>query len=93
MDKALKILFNNFMKSELQTMFGNDYDIKINSFNYSTQKKSFVVDITLISSNLDEEEMTIFYPDGLNYIVDECWKFLGIDEPILLITSLEFVKK
>lgn len=92
MKKSLNVLFNKLLDEELETMFGKQYNIKINSFFYSTQKKSFVVDITLICKNCKDDDIELFYPTGLDYIVEECWKFIGVDKPLAVISSIEFVK-
>ena len=89
MKKPLTILFNGLMEDELKLMFGEKFKIDINSIDYSTQKKCYVIDINLICNNYNEDELTQFYPEGLNLVIDECWKFSGMKEPFILVTTIK----
>lgn len=80
------------MRDDLKTMFGENYNIKINSIDFSSQKKCLVLDITLICSNVNEDDLITFYPDGLEYVINESWNFTGFDIPLTLIHSLEIGK-
>jgi len=92
MKKQLSVLFNKFLKEDLINMFGDEYYIKVNSLDFSTQKKCYVLDITLICKNCSDEDLEVFYPYGLDFIIDQCWKFLAIEEPLMVIKSIDFEK-
>lgn len=79
------------MDNELKLMFGEKFKININSIDYSTQKKCHIIDITLYCDNYNETELQEFYPDGLNFIINECWEFTGIKEPFMLVTSIKII--
>lgn len=90
MKKVLTILFNRFRKDDFALMFGNNSKIKINSFDYSTQKKSYIVDVTLICGECDEQNIKDFYPDGLELIVNDSWDFISPDVPLILLHGVSF---
>jgi len=91
MKKSLNKLFNEYMKNELMLMFGDKVQIKVNTIDFSTQQKSCIVDVTLITNNYNEEELKEFYPEGLNMVINDCWEFLGVKNPVIVVSSIEII--
>ena len=71
--------------------------IVINSIDYSTNKKEYVIHTTLFATfdnetSLNESQLsfhTEMFPTGLNHLIKDSWKFMGIDKSIILVNKLE----
>jgi hypothetical protein len=91
MKKGFELLVNGLLKEELVLLFGDNSFIKINGpIKYSTNAKLFVISCTLYSSEVELCEES--YPHGLQYIIDEAWKYMGIDSDITVVTSLDILE-
>lgn len=87
--KLLELLINDLRKSDRILLFGENSKIKLLSTTFSSQKKSYVVDIKLI---VDEPELCEeSFPDGLHHLVSRAFKFMGYDEKVIIISTLEVV--
>lgn len=90
MKKCLEILLNKVFKKELEIFFGVGSYVEIHFVSYSTNAKSVVVDCKLFTGEL--ELCSESYPEGLHYLLEECWKFTGIhDIPVSATTSLDVI--
>jgi len=91
MKKGFELLINGLLKEELFLLFGNNSFIKVNgSIKYSTNAKLFVINCTLYSDDVELCEES--YPYGLQYIIGEAWKYMGIDSDISIVTSLDILE-
>jgi len=97
MKRMLENLINKLQKEEIELMFGYGSKVVINSINYSTNRKEFVIHTTLFATFnnedcLNESELSLhidMFPTGLNMLIRDSWKFMGIDTPIILVNKLE----
>lgn len=89
--KSLEKLTNNLDKEELKLLFGNESKIKIRSISYSTNKKSYVIDASVLVSNLDESIDA--YPEGLNFIIEKSWKYMMYEEKPIIISSINLMNE
>lgn len=83
-----KNLLENFtnihFQKELSYLFGDDSQVKINDIKYLTQKKNFLIDVTI--NVTDVEHSSESYPHGVEYYISESCKvikFFG-DSPIII---------
>jgi hypothetical protein len=87
---ALTILLNIVYKKELELLYGEGAVVEINNVQNCTNKKNFSIDCTLkiTDINLFDESNV----DGLKYLIEESWKFLGEDNSSLnLITTFDVI--
>lgn len=78
---------SNFMfEDEIDLLYGAGSKIKINHCYWSHSKKSYVIDTTL-NVTLIREAIDAF-PMGLEYIIEESWRFLGVPHRIIIISSI-----
>jgi hypothetical protein len=100
MKKMMEHLINVIQKEDLEIMFGKGSDVKISSINYSTNKKQFIIHSTLNATyNNTIKEIVVdnisesldFYPTGLNMLIQESWKYFGIETEITIINKLDIV--
>lgn len=89
MKKSLEKISNNLDKEELKLLFGEECKIKIRSISYSTNKKSYVIDASVLVSNLDESIDA--YPEGLNFIIEKSWKYMMYEEKPIIISSINLI--
>jgi hypothetical protein len=87
--KYFDLHFNRLYKNELELLYGEGAKIVVNNVLYSTNNKSYVVDVKLILGDTTYEDMTDLYSDGLNYLVTESWKGSGFKTKISLIYSVD----
>lgn len=75
MKKGLWILLNKVFKKDLELLYGDGSFVDIDNILFSTNKKIYV-----ISCKLHISDITLYEKigeDGLNYLVEESWKYLG----------------
>lgn len=87
MKKFLESLINKFQKKELELMFGIGSKVIIESITYSTNTKKYVIHSKVIATNIDDS-IDIF-PTGLNMLIEESWKYTGVESEITLVNSLD----
>ena len=87
MKLAFEYCLNNIYKKEINTLFGEGSIIEVNVIKYSTNNKSLIIDCRLLTTDPKVCEET--YPYGLNLLVDESWKWMGIHENITLTHSID----
>lgn len=89
MKKCLEVLLNKIFKKDLELLFGNGSIIHVNSCKYSTNNLTFVIDCKILVSDVKLTEKV--YPDGLIILVEDSWKYMGFDEKISVITSIDLL--
>ncbi len=80
-------MMNRVFKKDIDLLFGEDSKIKVDSMGYSTQYKKFHLSVTLFPGNY--EYALEVYPEGLEGVVQDSWKFMGISKDIILTTSID----
>jgi hypothetical protein len=91
MKKALEVLLNKVFKKDLELLYGDGTYIIINRVYLSEYQKCYIVDCKLMvpkDSEYDDFEMA--YPEGLNYIMAESWKYLVISEKTQFLSTVDF---
>lgn len=93
-------LINKIQKEDLEIMFGKGSNVIIDSVTYSTNKKQFVIHSTLnatyydiVTEVFDEGEIhnMDMYPAGLNVLIQEGWKYIGINKNITIINRINII--
>lgn len=87
MKRCIEVLLNKVFKSDLELLFGVGSYVIINYCKYSTNNLSFVIDCKVMVSDIELTKEV--YPDGLILLVEESWKFIGFNEKISIITSID----
>jgi hypothetical protein len=78
---------NRLYKNDIDIFFGEGSKIVITSLGYSTNLKQIHMSAKLFPTN-SEFAIEIF-PEGLEMLIQESWKFTGIDSEIILTSSME----
>ena len=87
MKKAFEFFINNVLRDDLDLLFGLDSVIVVNFIRYSTNNKCFTIDCKLLTTN---PELCIeSFPNGLEHLVIESWKYMGYKENINLTSSID----
>jgi len=89
MKQMLEHLLNQIQREDLELLFGEGSKIKINSVSYSTNNKNYVIHSTVFVKNVEESVES--FPDGLNYIINEGWKYTGLNNNITIINSIDIL--
>jgi hypothetical protein len=87
--KFFDLLLNRMYKSDLELLYGVGANIIVNNVIYSTNRKCYVVDVKLILGETTYDDMTDLYSDGLNYLIEQSWKWSGIKKKISIIFTLD----
>ena len=87
MKKAFEFFLNIVLKNDLELLFGEGSVIVVNFIRYSTNNKCFTVDCKLLTT--DPELCMETYPVGLDLLVTESWKYMGIKENINLTSTID----
>ena len=87
MKRCIEVLLNKVFKSDLELLFGVGSYVIINYCKYSTNNLSFVIDCKVMVSDIELTKEV--YPDGLILLVEESWKFIGFNEKISVVTSID----
>jgi hypothetical protein len=87
--KFFDLLLNRIYRRELSLLYGEGAKIIVNNVIYSTNNKSYVIDLKLYLGDTNYEDMNDLYYDGLNYLVEQSWKCSGIKKRISVIYTLD----
>jgi hypothetical protein len=87
MRKMLEHLINVTQKDEMELMFGKGSKIVIESISYSTNAKSYVIHSKVFATEIDDS--VDVFPTGLNMLIDEGWKYSGINNDITKVNILD----
>ena len=87
MKKSLEKLSNRLHENDKHMLFGSGTIIHIDSVTYLTTKKCYHIIVSLEPTDADLTYQA--YPHGVEYLVSEAWKFMGIpDRPIISVSIL-----
>lgn len=96
MKKPLEILSNQLYRNEMKLLFGEDYKIKIDhliktskNHNYVVHVKLFIEDPLIISENYTGINKIV--DDDIYYYVKKCCEFMGINEEIVVISTIDII--
>ena len=89
MKLMLEHLVNKVQKEDLEILFGEGSKVKIDYISYSTNTKKIVVHSTVFVTNLEDSSQS--FPDGLDYIINEGWKYTGLDNKITHIGRIDVI--
>lgn len=78
---------NRIYKKDIDLLFGENSKIVITELEYSTGIKQIRVSAKLVPTNYDFA-IEIF-PEGLEMVIQESWKFMGIDLDLMLTSSID----
>lgn len=91
MKKALEVLLNKVFKKDLELLYGEGCYVLINRIHFSEYQKKYMIDCKLmIPKETVIEELNETYPDGLNYLMNESWKFMVVPENTQLMSTIDF---
>ena len=91
MKKALEVLLNKVFKKDLELLYGDGCYIIVNRVDFSQYQKCYMIDCKLMipkDNKFDDFEMT--YPDGLNYLMNESWKYMVVSESTQFMSTVDF---
>lgn len=77
---------NKLYQKDIGILFGENSKIIIDDLNYSSNMKKIYMSAKLIPTNL--EFAVEIFPEGLEMIIQESWKFTGIESDIILTSSI-----
>jgi hypothetical protein len=85
MKKCLYVLLNKVFKKDLELLYGKGSLVEITDINYCTNDKHFSIHCKLLITDTDlYKEST---NEGLEYLLQESWKYTGIEQEKLAITT------
>ncbi len=87
MKKTFEYFLNKHLKKEIDLLFGTDSIVVVNFIKYSTNNKSFTIDCKLLTT--DPEKCIETYPVGMDLLVTESWRWMGISENINLTSTID----
>ncbi len=88
MKKFYEAYLNKLYKKDIDIFFGEGSKIVITSLGYSTNLKQIHMSAKLFPTN--SEFAVEIFPEGLEMLITESWKFMGIDEfEVMLTCSME----
>jgi hypothetical protein len=92
MKKAMEVLLNRVFKNDLEILYGEGSHVIIKRIYLSEYHKLYIIDcVLMLSDDCPTEELPETYPDGLNYLVNESWKFIVVPEKTKLLSTVEFI--
>lgn len=78
---------NKLYQRDIAILFGENSKIIIDDIGYSTNLKQVHMSAKLIPTNMDFA--VEIFPEGLEMIIQESWKFTGIESDIILTSSID----
>ncbi len=89
MVKFFEHTINKTFKKDLDILYGSGSKVIITSFNYTTNKKKFVIHCKLIVGDTTLEDLNELLVDGMDFLVGKSWRLTGYKEKIIIITSMD----
>jgi hypothetical protein len=89
MKNCIHILINKIFKQDLEILFGVGSYVVINYCKFCTNNSRFIIDCKILTSDIELSKDV--YPDGLIFLVEEAWKYTGLNEKISVITSIDIL--
>ena len=88
----MEILLNKVFKNDLEILYGEGSYVIIKRIYFSEFHKLHIIDcLLMLSDDCPTDELHVTYPDGLNYLVNQSWKFIVVPEKTKLLSSIEFI--
>ena len=87
MKRTFEFCLNKLCNTEINTLFGEGSIIEVNYIKYSTNNKTFNVDCKLLAT--DPEGCMETYPVGLELLVSDSWKWMGIKYNLTMTHSID----
>lgn len=85
MKKCLFVLLNKIFLKDLEALYGKGSVVEINYIKYCTNNQRISVDCKVLITDIELfEEVGL---SGLNYLIEESWKFTGYPSDNLTIIS------
>lgn len=78
MRNCLTIILNILFEKELTLLYGKNTLVEINYVKYCTTNKNYLIDSTLKISDIKLYEEV--GSGGLEHLIDEGWKYMGMSE-------------
>lgn len=88
----MEILLNRVFKNDLEVLYGEGSYVIIKRIYFSEYHKLYIIDcVLMLSDDCPTDELHETYPDGLNYLVGESWKFIVATEKTKLLSTVDFI--
>lgn len=71
----------------MELLFGEGSYVVVNHCKYLTNTYNYLIDCKVFVSSLELSKDV--YPDGLVLLVEDSWKFVGIDAEVVVVTSID----
>lgn len=77
-------------KKDLELLYGMGTVVEINECKYCTTTKDFLINCTLKVGSVELFQETQL--DGLKYLLEESWKYTGVDKnKVSLVSSVDII--
>jgi hypothetical protein len=87
--KVLETFMNSHFEKELTLFYGEESKIKINEIKYLTQKKRYLIDITMMVTNTEISPES--FPFAVEHYLSESCKILNFfPTPPVILSSIDF---
>ena len=87
--EIIEFLINYGLKTYKNNLFGVKSQVKVTLIQFLSQKKCFMVHVTLYIENLDQN--LELYPDGLEELIRLAWSAYGKQEKIVISSSVKLL--
>lgn len=82
-------LINKTFKRNLETLFGKNSEILIDSLEYSTNLKKYFTNCRLkLGELLENDEVLPIYNEAVECLVKDSWEWCSMNEEIVVVVSL-----
>jgi hypothetical protein len=86
-NKLLEDIINSSLCGQLNIMFGNGSYVEVGYLNYVQSKKKYVAHVKIYMANI--EDGLLFYPEGLENLVNIGWKVIERKYPLMTLPSVD----
>ena len=87
--EILQLFLDTQFKTDMSNMFGKNSKILINNISYVNSKDSYLLNVTLYVTNLDDFE--ILYPTSLISLLKLAWSVVGLKKDIIVQSSFDLL--
>jgi hypothetical protein len=88
--KILQNIVNTINLEEIELLFGKESKIVVNSILYSTNNKTYVIDVTIFVSDI--ENSVEAFPDSLDLFLQKSWEFILYGKKPIIISKMDILE-
>jgi len=83
----IELVLNKALKEHKDLLFGENSTIVVERVDWVLSKKSHIVSVKILTDEVEKSFES--HPDGINFLMRECWTALGRVTDVIVVSSID----